>query len=187
VTSGFRRLDERVLHRGPVITLATATFVDPDGQTFERQVVRHPGAVAVVPLVDDDTVLLVRQYRSSVDELLLEIPAGKLDVEGEAPEAAAARELEEEVGRRAGRLERLVSFYNSPGFCDEVGLVFLGCDLEESAVSAQGVEERHMTIEPVLLDEVPAMIADGRLKDAKTIIGLLLTRQRLAGDRTLKR
>ena len=180
MTAGFRRLDERVLHRGHVISLAIGTFADPDGETFEREVVHHPGAVAIVPVVDAATVLLVRQYRSSVDELLLEIPAGKLDVEGEAPAIAAARELEEEIGRRPGRLERLASFYNSPGFCDELGTVFLGLDLEERPPSAQGVEERHMTIEPVALEDVPDMVADGRLRDAKTIIGLLLARERLA-------
>ena len=179
--SGFRRLDERVLHRGPVVTLARATFVDPDGRTFEREIVHHPGAVAVVPVLGDGaTVVLVRQYRSALDDLVLEIPAGKLDVEAEAPEAAAARELEEEIGQRAGHLELLAEFYNSPGFCDERGLVYLGTELEPCAVSAQGVEERHMTVEHVALDDVTGMVADGRLGDAKTIIGLLLARERLA-------
>ncbi|MDP8987542.1 MAG: NUDIX hydrolase [Actinomycetota bacterium] len=178
--SGFSKHGERVVHRGQVVTLVEATFVDPDGETFEREVVHHPGAVSVVPVLDDsDTVVLVRQYRAAVETELLEIPAGKLDVDGEGREPAAARELEEEVGYRAGRLEKLAEFYNSAGYCDERSTVFLGLDLEACEVSAQGVEERHMTIEQVSLAEVPAMVADGRLLDAKTIIGLALARERL--------
>jgi ADP-ribose pyrophosphatase len=180
--SGFSKRGERLIHRGHVVTLVEATFVDPDGEEFEREVVRHCGAVSVVPVVDDgETVVLVRQYRSAIDGLLLELPAGKLDVEGEAPEAAAARELEEEVGWRAGRIEKLAEFYNSPGFCDEHSIVYLALELDPCELSAQGAEERHMAIEHVALAEVPAMIADGRLIDAKTIIGLTLARDRLSG------
>ena len=106
--------------RGSLISLAVGAFEAPDGDTFERDVVHHPGAVSVVPVVDEGTaVLLVRQYRAAVDRDLLEIPAGKRDVAGEPPELTARRELEEEVGMRAGRLEQLAEFYNSPGFCDE--------------------------------------------------------------------
>jgi ADP-ribose pyrophosphatase len=176
--SGFSKRGERVVHAGHVVTLVEATFVDPDGETFEREVVHHAGAVSVVPLLDDgDTVVLVRQYRAAVEGELLEIPAGKLDVDGEARDAAAARELEEEVGYRAGRLEKLAEFYNSAGYCDERSTVFLALDLEPCEPSAQGVEERHMTIERVSLADVPAMVADGRLVDAKTIIGLTIARE----------
>jgi len=178
--SGFSRRSERVIHRGEVVTLVDATFVDPNGTEFQREVVRHCGAVSVVPVLEDGaTVVLVRQYRSAIDGLLLEIPAGRLDIEGEASEAAAARELEEEVGWRAGRLEKLAGFYNSPGFCDEYAVVYLALDMVRTKSSAQGAEERHMTVEHVALDDVPAMIADGRLVDAKTIIGLTLARERL--------
>ena len=173
--SGFAKRGERVVHRGHLVTVSEATFVDPDGVEFERDVVRHPGAVSVVPLLDGgDTAVLVRQYRSPIEADLLEIPAGKLDVKGEAPDVAAARELEEEVGLRAGRLERLAEFYNSPGFCDEHSIVYVATDLQACELSAQGVEERHMSIEHVALADVPAMVADGRLVDAKTIIGLTL-------------
>ena len=160
--------------------MAKGTFAAPDGDEFERDVVHHPGAVSVVPVVDEgEAVLLVRQYRAAVEEELLEIPAGKRDVEGEEPEACARRELVEEVGMRAGRMERLAVFYNSPGFCDERHWVFMGLDLEPTALSAQGVEEQHMTIERHSLDEVPDLIASGAIMDAKTIIGLTLAREAL--------
>ena len=116
---GFRKLDERVVWEGSLISVAQGRYETPDGEEFERDVVHHPGAVSVVPVVDQGSaVLLVRQYRAAVDAELLEIPAGLRDVEGEAPEATAGRELEEEVGMRAGRLEKLAEFYNSAGFSD---------------------------------------------------------------------
>jgi ADP-ribose pyrophosphatase len=134
----------------------------------------------VVPVVDEGTgVLLVRQYRSSVDAELLEVPAGLRDVEGEPPIETARRELSEEVGMRAGRVERLCEFLNSPGFCDEVVHVFAAYDLEPCAVDRQGVEEQHMTIEKVALDDVADLIASGAIVDAKTVIGLTLVREAL--------
>jgi ADP-ribose pyrophosphatase len=180
--SGFRRLDERVVHDGHVITLAIGTFEAPDGTTFDRDIVHHPGAVSVVPLHDDGTVTLVRQYRAALDLDLLEIPAGKRDIAGEAPELTAERELAEEVGLRADRLEPLARFVNSAGFSDELSHVFLATGLTEVGTDLQGVEEQHMTIERIALADVPAMIADHRLLDAKTVIGLLLTLQRTAGS-----
>ena len=176
----FRAVGEEVLHEGPVVRVARATISGPDGETYEREVVHHPGAVAVVPVLDDGrTVVLVRQYRSALDELVLEVPAGKCDVEGEAAELTAARELEEEVGYRAGSLERLCVIHNSPGFSDERVVVFLGTDLEAGAATPHGVEEEHMAVEHVSLDEAPRLIADGHVTDAKTVVGLLLARDRV--------
>ncbi len=176
----FHKVDERVVFAGSLISTVQATFADPSGDTFERDVVRHPGAVSVVPVLDGGrAVLLVRQYRAAVDRVLLEIPAGKRDVDGEAPEVTAARELQEEVGRRAGHLRKLAEFYNSPGFCDEHSIVFVATDLETVDASAQGVEEQHMTVEEVALADVPDLIAAGELVDAKSIIGLALAREAL--------
>jgi 8-oxo-dGTP pyrophosphatase MutT (NUDIX family) len=181
MVEGFRKLGERVIHDGYLITTVEATFADPSGETFERDLVHHPGAVSVVPVVEDGTkVLLVRQYRAAVDQMLLEIPAGKRDVEGEAPDVTAARELEEEVGMRAGHLRKLVEFYNSPGFCDEHSFIYLATDLEPTESTAHGVEEEHMTVETVALDDVPRLIDSGELVDAKSIIGLCLAREALA-------
>jgi 8-oxo-dGTP pyrophosphatase MutT (NUDIX family) len=164
--------------QGTLVSAGTGTFVDPDGNTFERDVVHHPGAVVVVPVVDGD-VILVRQYRAAIDGELLEVPAGKRDVTDEPVEVTAHRELEEEVGMKAGAMVKLAEFYNSPGFCDEHSFLFLATDLTPCATSFQGHEEQHMTIERVPLDSVPALIAAGDLVDAKSIIALCLAREHL--------
>jgi ADP-ribose pyrophosphatase len=159
-------------------------FETPDGETMRRTVVRHPGAVVVVPIeADGDTAVLVRQFRSAVGDHVLEVPAGKRDVEHESPAATAARELEEELGLVPGRLVKVAEFYNSPGFCDEHSYVFVALELRAAADRAPtSPEERDMTEETVTLDEVEHLIATGAIRDAKTIIGLFLARQYLAGD-----
>ena len=175
---GFRKAGERTIWTGAVITVAHGTFEGPDGSSFERDIVHHPGAVSIVPVIGDEAVL-VRQYRAAIDDLLLEIPAGKRDVAGESPEQVAHREVVEEIGMRAGRLELLARFYNSPGFSDEDSWVFLGTDLTDAATDLQDVEEQHMTMERIPLAGVPSLIAAGEIRDAKTIIGLTLARTRL--------
>jgi ADP-ribose pyrophosphatase len=177
--SVFKKLSERPLASGSVINLNVGTFESPDGTRFERDIIHHPGAVTVVPLTDDDHVLLVRQYRAAVEADMLEIPAGKRDVPGEATEVTAARELEEEVGRRAGRWDLLGRFYNSPGFCDELSWSYLARDLTKVDNDLQGVEEQYLTVESVPLDDIDRLIADGSIVDAKTIIGLTLAMRRL--------
>ncbi|MEM7142029.1 MAG: NUDIX hydrolase [Actinomycetota bacterium] len=171
--SGFRRIAERSIHTGFVIEVVEADFETPDGERIIRDVVRHPGAVSVVP-VDGDEVILVRQYRAAAEVDLLEIPAGKRDVPGEPPAETALRELAEEVGFTTSTpLVPLSEFYNSVGFSDEYSYVFLATDLEPVPLDRQGPEEQHMTIERWPLDDVAAAIADGRICDAKTVVGLL--------------
>lgn len=179
--SRFRKVDETEVTRGPVISLGLARFTAPDGTEFERQIVHHPGAVVVVPLLDARTVVLVRQFRAAVDGELLELPAGKRDVDGEPPETTAGRELAEEIGYRPGRLRLLARFYNSPGFSDELSHLYLAQDLEPVGREAAGIEEGHMSVHEIALDNVPGLIATGEIIDAKTIIGLALTREHLAG------
>jgi ADP-ribose pyrophosphatase len=175
----FRKLAEREIYRGHLITVASARFAGPDGE-FDRDIVHHPGAVSCVPIVDGTHVIMVRQFRAAIEGDLLEIPAGKRDVEGEPPELTAHRELEEEIGMRAGRMVKLAEFYNSPGFTDEHSFVFMGLDLTEvGALDPQGPEEQVMTIERVALDDIPEMIATQRLTDAKSIIGISLAREAL--------
>src|SRR5439155_7820008 len=153
----FRRTGEEVRYRGPFLTVVGGTFETADGELFEREFIRHPGAVAVV-VFDGDDVLLVRQYRAAVDENLLEIPAGLLDVEGEAPEATARRELEEELGRRAtGELEPLVEYLPAAGMADHRVQIYVCRDTEPCPARPHGPEESHMTVEAVPFADVPKL------------------------------
>lgn len=180
----FRVVDTTARTIGGYLTFEDLNVEGPDGNQFSRVVVRHPGAAVVVPVeADREHTLLVRQWRVAVDQDLLESPAGKLDVVGEPPEGAARRELEEETGYRAGRLVKLVEFYNSPGFCDELSHLYCALDLEPlDGRHAVTDEEAAMTVERVALSDVDALIAAGTIVDAKTIIGLLFTRRYLAGE-----
>jgi ADP-ribose pyrophosphatase len=171
----FRKLGERIVHRGFRLTVAIGEFAGPDGSTFERDVVHHPGAVGVVPLHDDGSVTLIRQYRAPLDAEIWEIPAGLRDVVDEPTEVTARRELVEEAGLRASEIVRLIGFHNSPGFCDEEVVVYLATGLTAVANDLQGVEEEHLVVERVPLGDALAMIDDGQITDAKTVIGLLLT------------
>lgn len=175
----FRQLGERTVFDGQVVSVAVADLLGPDGERHVREVVHHPGAVAVVA-VEGDRTWLVRQFRSAVGTELLEVPAGKRDVTGEPAEVTARRELEEEVGLVPGRLEHLGAFYTSPGFCDELVEVFLATRLVGSKATPQGVEERHMEVVEVRLDQLEELVSGGKLADAKTIIGLTLARELLA-------
>ncbi|MCB0971345.1 MAG: NUDIX hydrolase [Acidimicrobiales bacterium] len=177
---GFRHLADREVAAGHRIRFVRATFEAPDGTTFERDVIRDHRVVAMVPVLDDGrTVVLVRQYRGAVDREMLEIPAGLCDVAGEDdPEATARRELVEEVGLEATHLELLATIHQSAGITDEHGLIYLATGLRAVDDDRQGIEEAHMTVEHLDLGDLDAAIADGRLTDAKTLIGLLRARDR---------
>jgi 8-oxo-dGTP pyrophosphatase MutT (NUDIX family) len=154
----------------------------PDGESFERHVVHHPGAVVVIPLHDDETVVLVRQYRVAVRRTLLEAPAGKTDVPGEPPDETARRELVEEVGLRPGTLVKLAECFNSPGFSDERSHIYLATDLTQVPHARVGPEEAVMTVERVPLAAAEELVAAGEILHATSVIGLLLARRYLAGD-----
>jgi len=177
---GFKKLGERPIYQGHVISLAVGQFEAPDGHEFDRDIVHHPGAVSVVPLLDNGDAVMVRQYRAPLDREILEIPAGKRDVAGEDPVVTAQRELGEEVGLRAEKLELLAEFLNSPGFSDEHSYTYLATGLTECASSPDGAEERAMQIEHVPLARVPELIEAREILDAKSIIALLLARERLS-------
>ena len=149
------------------------------GPRSPREAVRHPGAVAVVAVVGDD-VVLIRQYRAPVDAMVLELPAGKLDVPGEDPALAAGRELEEEIGYRPGTLEPLSSFFTGPGFTDEHMTVYLATDCVAVASNPHGPEEIAAEIVRLRIDELATYIASGEITDAKTLVGLLAFLQRRA-------
>ncbi len=173
--AAFRYLGSEVVHEGHVIDLHEVSFVAPDGSTMTRDVVRHPGAVSVVPLLDSGEVVLVRQFRAPLQRDMLEIPAGKLDVAGEDLEEAARRELAEEVGLAAASLEPLVTFHNSVGFSDEESHVFLATGLSEVPRDRQGPEEEEMVEVRLRLSEALEAVSRGEITDGKTVIGLLAT------------
>jgi 8-oxo-dGTP pyrophosphatase MutT (NUDIX family) len=173
----FRPLAERQIHAWRGFRLVEGEFEAPDGDRFERTFIRHPGAVAIVA-VDGDEVLLVRQFRAPLGRDLLELPAGTLDHEGEEPLACGVRELAEEVGAMAEAWEHLVTYAVAPGVSSEHLHLYLATGVTLGARAADGIEEEAMTIERLPVGEAMAAIADGRITDAKTIIGLLLIRQR---------
>lgn len=178
----FRPLGEELIYQGAVITCMRGEFEGPDGHRFHRDIVRHPGAVAVVPVEqgpDGDHTFLVRQYRACLNTHLWEIPAGKRDVAGEPPDVTAARELEEEVGRQAGALELLINVHHSPGFCDEYGYIFLATGLTEVPMRREGPEEQYMSVMRVPGPEAVAMALDGRITDAKSVAGILAAARKL--------
>ena len=183
---GFRPVGERTVHRWAVWSLVEGTFAAPDGETFTRTFVRSPGAVGVVPVVFDaegePSVVLVRQYRPPLDRLFDEIPAGMRDIAGEPPEETAGRELIEEVGLRAGRLELLARFHNACGLTDAETHVYLATDLVPTEHDRQGPEERAMTVRHVPLAEAIDAVLRGEITDAKTVTGLLLTERLLAQE-----
>ena len=176
----FTPVSEETVHQGWFNRVQRATFLDPDGATFERDIVRHPGAVAVVAVTDRRGVVLVQQYRPAVDRWLLEIPAGTRDVAGEPSEETARRELGEEVGLAAHRLDLLTRTVITPGFCDEFTDIYLATGLRPVPLDRQGAEERFMRIVEIPLDRFDAMVDDGSVIDASTILGVGLAVRRLA-------
>jgi ADP-ribose pyrophosphatase len=162
-------MTRRVLDNGKVGSYGLDDVVLPNGHRTTLQILRHPGASAVVPFVDDETVLLLRQYRYAPDAWLWEVPAGKLDP-GESPEACITRELEEETGWRAGRIERVGEILTTPGFTDELIHLFCGYDLTPGTV-ARGPSEL-IEVHEVALAAAVEMVARGEIIDGKTIAGL---------------
>jgi ADP-ribose pyrophosphatase len=153
------------------LTLAREQVQLPNGRSVELDIVRHPGASAVVPFVSVDEVLLIRQYRHAAGGSILEVPAGKLDP-GDTPESCAARELEEEAGRRAGRLEKLGSIFTTPGFTDEVIHLFAAFDLEP--VPLRHEHDELIELVPLRLTTALDLVWRGELRDAKSALALLM-------------
>ena len=171
--TGFAAVGERDLHAWRTFRLVQANFTAPDGTRFTRTFVRHPGAVAVVP-IDGDDIVLVRQFRPALGRTMLEIPAGTLDHPGESPSACAVRELAEEIGAHAEQLEPLVDYAVAAGVSDEWLHLFVARGLTFTKRAADGIEEQEMTVERLPVAEAVSACTDGRIHDAKTIIGLLL-------------
>ncbi|WP_223066576.1 NUDIX hydrolase [Paenibacillus caui] len=163
-------LSTRPIFEGKIISLQIDTVELPDGTQATREVVKHPGAVAVLA-VHEGKLLLVDQYRQAMGRCELEIPAGKLE-QGEDPMDAARRELEEETGYRCGNIRLLHSFYTSPGFADEVIHLYVAENLTAGSFSPD--EDEFLEIHKVTLEEAQQFIAEGRIADAKTLLAVYL-------------
>ena len=174
----FKRLGEREVFAGRIWRVVQGDFASPEGEVFVREIVRSPGAVAVVPVRFDaegsPVVVLVRQYRPALDAELLEIPAGLRDIPGEPPEHTALRELEEEAGYAAAVLDPLTVVQPSAGLTDSSHHIFLATGLHAVPKRADGPEERHLSVVELPLAEAVRMAAGGEITDAKTVIGVLL-------------
>jgi 8-oxo-dGTP pyrophosphatase MutT (NUDIX family) len=180
----FTRVSDVEVFKGWLYTVSQVEVLDPDGHPFERFVVNHPGAVTIVPVHADRRVTLVRQYRASVDRMVLETPAGTCDVAGEALEETARRELAEEAGLEAASMVRLMGTFNTPGISNQYTTIFLATGLTAVPTAPMGVEEGFMTIETVALDDIDRLVADGTLVDETTVLGFYLARAHLAGAAT---
>ena len=162
---------DELIYRGRVAEFHKVGVRMPDGKVVQRDFIHYNGAAVVMPLLPDGSVVLIRNHRFAVQEDLLELPAGMLK-DGEDPAAGAARELSEETGYRAGRLEELGRFFTGPGTCDEVMHCFLAMDLRDGRQDLEPYEE--ITVAAFPQQEVRRMVMDGRIHDAKTIATLSL-------------
>ncbi|MFI5228257.1 MAG: NUDIX hydrolase [Gemmatimonadales bacterium] len=163
------------VYTGRIINLDRDTVRFPDGSIGEQEMIRHPGASAIVPFLSDPAggdpqLLLIKQYRYAAEQYLYEIPAGRLDP-GEAPLACATRELREETGCTAARMEFLFTMYTTPGFTDEKIHVFMAIGLERGETAHEADE--FMSVETVTLSHALRLIQEGSIKDAKTALGIL--------------
>ncbi len=175
------RIDSRRAYSGRVISLDVDTVSFPNGTVGDLEMVRHPGASAMVPFLDDPSdndprILLIRQYRYAAEGYLYEIPAGRLE-SGESPEACALRELKEETGYSAERIEPLTSFFTTPGFTDERIHIFMAMGLTggDQALESDEILELH----PTSLSDAVDRVSSGEIVDGKSMVGILLSARRI--------
>lgn len=166
-----KTISSRKVFSGKIVNLRVDKVKLPNNETSTREIVQHPGAVAIVAVTRKENVLLVRQYRKATESVLLELPAGKLE-DNETKKECAQRELMEETGHYASDIQYVTSFYTSPGFTNELLHLFFARDLKQKKKA--GDEDEFIEIEQVPMDIIVDKINDGTIKDAKTIIGLLL-------------
>ncbi|MBD1378717.1 NUDIX hydrolase [Metabacillus arenae] len=172
----MEHLKEKTLHSeklftGKVIDLYLEDVELPNGKTSKREIIKHPGAVAVIAITPEGKILMVEQYRKALEKAIVEIPAGKLE-KGEDPEYTAKRELEEETGYTTSSLQHLISFYTSPGFADELVHLYLAEKIEKLEVKAELDEDEFVELLEVSLDEAQQLLKDQRIFDAKTAYAL---------------
>jgi ADP-ribose pyrophosphatase len=174
-----RVVESKTIYKGSYLTFRVDTVERTDGSRAEREVVGHPGAVAILAIDDEERVLMVRQYRAPAGRILLEIPAGTLDIDQDSgaiedPDLAAPRELEEETGYRAGSLRRLTSFWTAPGFATELMHLYLATNLRAADADRIGPDEdERLELERIPVSEALSAVERGEIADAKSILALL--------------
>lgn len=173
----FVLLESNLVYEGRIISLYVDKVKTPGGQTYTREVVKHIDAVGVAAINSKQEIVLVRQYRHPIKESMLEIPAGLLG-DCESPAACAMRELKEETGYLARKVEKLTDFYTSSGFTDEKFHLFFSDELEEGEPELESGEEDLLTV-TIPLKEALEMVSHGKIEDAKTIIAILMAAQRV--------
>ena len=167
------------IYEGKVINLKVDEVTLPNGHTSKRELIEHPGAVAILAITPDNKIIMVEQYRKALERSIIEVPAGKLE-KGEAPATTAMRELEEETGYTAESLELIQSFSTSPGFADEVIHLFLAEGLRKAELGAVLDDDEFVELLEVSIEEAEKMMQDNRIFDAKTAFAVLWAKQRLS-------
>ncbi|MFC2948247.1 NUDIX hydrolase [Virgibacillus sediminis] len=167
-----KTIKTEAIYDGKVIQVQVDDVQLPNGKTSKRELVKHSGAVAVIPITKDNKIIFVKQYRKPLEKTLVEIPAGKLE-KGEAPETTAVRELEEETGYTTGELSLVANFYSSPGFADELLYIYITDQLEKLDTPPAGDEDEFVELVELTLDEAKQYVEEGLIQDAKTNYAVL--------------
>jgi len=174
--SVLSRLEEKTIqtkeiYSGKVVSLQLQEVELPNGKMAKREIIKHPGAVAIIAITDENKIVMVEQFRKALERIIVEIPAGKLE-KGEEPADCARRELEEETGYECRNLELLVSFYTSPGFADEIVHVYIAKGLVKKENAAELDEDEFVNLEELTLDEAIEYIKEQKIYDAKTVFAV---------------
>jgi ADP-ribose pyrophosphatase len=174
-----KKISSKEIFKGEIVRLFVDKVKLPNNKIAVREKVTHPGAVGIVPINKEGKIILVKQFRYPLNNVLMEIPAGKLG-KNEAPLNCARRELREEIGATGGELIHLTTFYTSPGFCDEILYLYLVIDFEKKENNLD--DDEFLKVVELKMKDALSYIENGKLKDAKTIIGILLARDYLSGN-----
>lgn len=173
-----RTIASETLYNGKIIELRVDEVELPDGKRAKRELIKHPGAVAIIAITDQNELVLVEQFRKALERSIIEIPAGKIEA-GEDPQKTAIRELEEETGYRANEFTYVQSFATSPGFADEIIHLYLARSLEKVENPAAGDEDEFINLQECTIEEAEEMMKDGRIFDAKTAFAVMFLKELL--------
>jgi ADP-ribose pyrophosphatase len=176
VKSEFKTVKSETIYDGKIVRLDVDTIESPSGQLMKREVVKHMDAVGVIAITSDGRIVLVSQYRHAIGKNILEVPAGLLDNAGESAEDCTIRELKEETGYSASKVEEVCGFYTSAGFSDEKLYLYYAYDIQPGE-HAREADEEGMSVVEIDLDEAYQMVKQGEIEDSKTIIAILMAMQ----------